>query len=241
MANYIDKKEFDKEMVKCIELGKLTNRAIDFFTLLATEVSKTYKFKHSWDRKFAIDFAVSDFCNYWKGWKWKPVYQLNIVRNFKDNETIKVRVDGGKEHTFIARRKPKEENHFKILETENKSLESLANLVGELTNGDITCTLHKVTRKITFVDNINDVGIYGDITIKTVGAKRLTKPKIKLTEKNLIEDKFTEPSSAFNWGTSVANNGIIKSINELRPKETRNGMFLNFSEIKNKRGGTFDN
>ena len=237
MADYINKKDFNDEMLKCINNDRLTDKSIELFRLLATEVSKTFNFKYQADKEDAIDNAVADFANNWRGYKWKPVFKMKLLRNFKDGESLVIEVPNVKKITVVAKTTIRSPYHFKIETKENKTLENLASVIEKLTNSDISCSLHKVTMKITLVDNINCIGTYGKVTINTLP---LSKAIIKFTDRNTNEEPFAEPPPAFNWSTSVCRNGIIKSIDKMRPKEWRKGKMINFSEIMNKKGGSFD-
>lgn len=236
MANYIEKKDFNEEMLKCIEAGKLTNRSVEMFHKLATEVSRRYNFKYAEEREDAISSALHDFASYWGGYKYKPVYNIVLTRNFEDGEKISVTIPNlttGKSEScyFIARIKPSGKYDFLIGDTENRSLESLSNLINSFNNIPVTSTIHKVTRKITLIDKLNDVGTYGTIEIDFTPNKQLVKTKKFIKGSSNISDEFYEPSSAFNWATSVAINGIIKSMDKMRPKDWRNGKMVNFSEL----------
>lgn len=235
-VNYIEKEDFNQEMLKCIEQNKLTDRSIELFNLLATEVSRRYNFRHPEEREDAISSAVHDFASYWGGYKYKPVYNIVLVRNFEDDEKISIQIPnletGNLEPCFfVAKTTPTKPHEFAIGETDNKSLEALCNLINNNTSLPITSTIHKVTKKITFIDKLNDVGTYGHIQIDFSPKKQLVKTKKHDKGSSNISDDFYKPSSAFNWATSVAINGMIKSMNRFRPKEWRNGNLVNFSDL----------
>lgn len=235
-VNYIEKEDFNQEMLKCIEQNKLTNRSIELFELLATEVSRRYNFKHPEEREDAISSAIHDFASYWGGYKYKPVYNIVVIRNFKDGEKISIQIPNNvsgkmEECFFVSRVNPTKPNEFAIGETENKTLEALCNLINSQAHLPVSSTIHKVTRKITFIDKLNDVGVYGHIQIDFDPSSQLVKTKKHIKGSSNISDDFYKPSSAFNWATSVAINGIIKSMNKMRPKEWRNGKLTNFSEL----------
>ena len=242
MANYLEKIPFNNEMLVCINQNKLTNKSIEMFTLLATEVSRNYNFKYPEERQDAISSALHDFCAYWKGYKYKPVYNVFFERNIKEDEKIIIKIpfknaeeESFHTYEFVAKKKPILKNEFEIGSTENRSIENLSNMINNMTDIAISTTIHKVTKKITFIDKINDVGVYGEIEIHHKLNDQLVKSKQKKFDKTstVIKDKFYEPSSAFNWATSVAINGILKSMDKMRPKEWRNGKLLNFSELTN--------
>lgn len=246
MANYLEKKPFNEEMLICISNDKLTNKSIEMFTLIATEVSGNYSFRHSEDRQDAISSACHDFASYWRGYKWRPLFNMVLVRNFKDDEKIIIRIPNlvgdnkpHHEYTYTAKEKPTRKNDFLIGVTENKSIENLSNLINLDTTLTIYSTIHKVTKKITIIDKINEIGVYGNIEIYHRVNDQLVKQKKFDNTKNVITEDFYEPSPAFNWATSVAINGIIKSMDRIRPKEWRGGRLINFSELTNEEGEIF--
>lgn len=247
MANYLEKKPFNEEMLKCIHRNELTKTSIEMFTLLATEVSGKYSFKYPEDRQDAIASALHDFVSYWRGYKWKPVYNIVLVRNFKEDEKIVIRIpsiDKEKsefdEYVYVAKKKPVHKNEFLIGLTENKSIENLSNLINSFTNINVYSTIHKVTKKITFIDKINDIGVYGNIEIHYKVNDQLIKQKKFDKNQSVIYDSFYEPSPAFNWATSVAINGIIKSMDKIKPKDWRGGKLFTFSELSNEDGEVFN-
>ena len=237
MADYLKKEDFDREMIQSIKDGKLTNQSIAYFTLLAGEVSKNFKFRYPEDKDGAIDNAVADFASNWKGFKWNPVFKMHITRNFIEGESLSVTIKGLDTIVYVAKKTPKSKTDFLIDKTENKSLERLKEVIEENSEGKIDCGLHKVTRKITIVDRINPVGIYGIVVLKQLGKTRIMKGDKLKTE--LINLEFKKPPSSFVWGTSVARNGIIKFLDRFYPKDFRGGKMMNFSEIKNDQGGRF--
>lgn len=246
MANYLEKQDFNDEMLVCIKQGRLTTKSVEMFTLLATEVSKKYNYKFPEDREDAISSAKHDFCAYWGGYKYKPVFNIVLVRNFKDGEKIIIRIPNNNnpnkkfyEYEYVARKFPEVKNEFGIGATENKTIENLSNLINQYPSIAIYSTIHKVTKKITFIDKVNDVGTYGEIEIHHTAGEQLMKAKKFCENTSKILEKFTEPSSAFNWATSVAINGIIKSMDKIRPKEWRGGNLLTFSELMNEDGEMF--
>jgi hypothetical protein len=246
MANYLEKKDFNDEMLVCIAQGKLTTRSIEMFTLLAQNVSTKYNYRYPQDQEDAISSAQHDFCSYWGGYKYKPVYNIVLVRNFLDGERIVIRIPNNNnakkefyEYEYVARKHPVHKNDFEIGTTENKSIENLSRLINSLPSISIYSTIHKVTRKITFIDKVNDVGVYGEIEIHHQIGNQLMKAKNFDSTVNIIRDNFGEPSSAFNWATSVAINGIIKSMDKIRPKDWRGGNLITFSELVNEDGEMF--
>lgn len=246
MANYLEKDDFNNEMLVCIAQGKLTTKSVEMFTLIADNVSTKYNYKHEEDRKDAISSALHDFCAYWGGYKYKPVYNIVLLRNFIDGERIVIRIPNKNnqskkfyEYEYIARKYPENKNEFLIGITENKSIENLSNLINQFPSISIYSTIHKVTKKITFIDRANEVGVYGEIEIHHKLGNQLMKAKKFCEQSHVINDFFYEPSSAFNWATSVAINGIIKSMDKIRPKEWRNGNLMTFSELVNEDGEMF--
>lgn len=246
MANYLEKKDFNDEMLICIAKGRLTDKSIEMFTLLAKNVSTKYNYKHPQDQEDAISSAQHDFCSYWGGYKYKPVYNIVLVRNFSEGERIVIRIPNKNnfkkdtyEYEYVARKNPIHKHEFQIGATENKSIENLSNLINQYPSIAIYSTIHKVTKKITFIDKENDVGVYGEIEIHHTLGSQLMKTKKFDPTINVIHDNFYEPSSAFNWATSVAINGIIKSMDRIRPKDWRGGNLITFSELVNEDGEMF--
>ena len=235
MANYIEKNYFNEVMLECIEKDKLTNKSIEIFTLLATEVARTYTFKYEEEKQDAIDNAIADFASNWRGYKFKPMYKFNVLRNFREGEKIVIKLPNQKNSlTFTCKKKSNYPYDFEIGATENKTLENLSNAINKCCSGRLSSTLHKVTKKICIIDEINKLDeniIFAEIEIHTRPKDPLFKTNKMCKTSGLIKDVFNEPTPAFNWATSVARNGIIKSIDKMRPKETRNGVVMNFSEI----------
>ena len=234
MADYINKKEFDKVMLDCIKADKLSDLALSEFNKIASKVSNRYNFRYVADKEDAIHTAMADFVAYWRGWKWKPVFKMILSRNFLDGEILLINVPNMKSLRVVAANNVKSPYHFKIEVKENKTLENLARCVEKHMAENMSCFLHKVTMKITFVDNINEIAegkpVEGTVTIVSPPD---SSPLIKFKDPLTKIEKFVLPPPAFNWSTSVCNNAIIKSLDKMRPKEFRNGRLLNFSEISN--------
>ena len=239
MADYVDKQEFNEEMLKCVRDNKLTDKSIHFFRLIAKSLSVTYYFKYYQEREDAVDTAVADFASNWRGYKWKPVFKLKLLRNFKDNEKLVIELPNYGAITAIAKIKPTTKEHFKIELKQNKSLENLKSLIELATDKKLTGSLHKVSMKITFVDNINHVGVFGSVSFYTIIKKPLFKYPKKM-ENGVTTSPFVKPPPAFNWATSVARNGIIKSMDKMKHKDFRHGKMVNFSEINVDKSGMFD-
>lgn len=236
MANYIDPKKYHEEMVRCKKSGQLTDRAIEFFQLQAREVSKVFYFEDNEDRKDAIANAVKDFVCYWKNFKENSVVQIKIIRNFVAGEKFKIDVWGDKSYTYTASVDPKTDFEFLIGTTENKSLDNLHAAVQKTIADKMHSSLHKVTRKINLMDNLNgdDKEKQSVLTIELVDPRILVKDEKVYTK--VKEYKFETPPDSFKFFTSMARNGIIKYINEHHPEEVRDGKLVHFSRINSEDG-----
>ena len=67
--DYINNKEFTEEIIKSKKIGKLTNKAIEFITILANRAVNNMYFEDPRDREDCIQNAILDCLKYWKGFK----------------------------------------------------------------------------------------------------------------------------------------------------------------------------
>lgn len=86
MANYVQPEELKQEVLKSLEKGELTPRAIEMFQLMAKEISKKFRYKDEEDRKDCIAFAMMDVIRYWKSFnpeksKYPFAYYTQILKN----------------------------------------------------------------------------------------------------------------------------------------------------------------
>lgn len=213
MPNYINKKEFHDEMVKCKRSGELTTRAIQFFQLMAHEISKTYYYRDPEDRKDAIARAVQDCYRYWKGFKESNVVQVQFINNFTPNDKIVVDILNYKTVIFTASENPKKVNEFLICDTINRSLKSLILAVNETHVEVMEGFLDTIKKKLTIMDKYNA----DDLTKKSKIQIISQEPIIDVTKGDINPDKimFKNPPNAFCYYTSTVRNGILKVFNEL--------------------------
>jgi len=264
VANYINKPEFDSIMMECKQLNELTPKAIDMFSLLAREVSKSENgiFKSEADRQDCIQSAIGDFVQYWRSWKINPMCQLKMVRNFVNGEKIHIFI-GDYSQTFTAKEFVSSPTDFQIVTSSkhtlptkknitisiNKTLQNLYECIIDVEKVNVTCGitgevkpitsphLHKVTKKIGMSDNTCNTQSNSYVLIsKVVGGK------ISLSDKSssigITRFGFDDPPPAFNYYTSLARNGIIKAIHVLYPKAV--SIMTNFSDINRDNGGHFN-
>lgn len=248
MANYIDPAHYDKVMFDCKINNELSSEAISLFELQAREVSKKegIMFKYEEDRKDAIQYALQDFINYWRGYKINPICQIVMIRNFLEGEKITINI-GDNKYVYTAKSYITGDNEFKIHEGDDKTKSINKTLTGlnELINKDlpkanteeVASYLHKVTKKI----NILDYTCYKDsnnyvIIDKVIGSPISKNDFGKTSGQTLL--KFGNPPPAFNYMTSLARNGILKGLKKLYPKSSR--LITNFSDINKDNGGLFN-
>jgi hypothetical protein len=86
MANYVDPDELKREVLISLEKGELTPKAVEFFQLMAKEMSKKFRYKDEEDRKDCIAFAMMDVLRYWKSFKpekskYPFAYYTQILKN----------------------------------------------------------------------------------------------------------------------------------------------------------------
>jgi len=226
MANYIDKKEFHAEMVKCKRSGVLSDRAIRYFQLMANEISKTYYYNHPEDKDDAKARAVQDCFRYWKGFKESNVVQVQFIDNFKERDKVVVEIINCRTFVFVATEKPKKTNEFQICDTINRSLKSLILAINNSHVEVMEGFLDTIKKKLTIMDkhNADDLTIKSKVQIVSqdpIIAAPAPKKSEALPEKaiaaaqNVIE--FKNPPDAFCYYTSTVRNGILKVFNELYP------------------------
>jgi len=63
---YINNKEFTAEIMRCKAAGKLSNKAVDYFILLANRTILKMKYSNPLDREDCIQSALMDMCKYWQ-------------------------------------------------------------------------------------------------------------------------------------------------------------------------------
>lgn len=86
MANYVQPEELKAEVLKSLEKGELTPKAIEMFLLMAKEMSKKFRYKDEEDRKDCMAFAMMDVIRYWKSFnpeksKYPFAYYTQILKN----------------------------------------------------------------------------------------------------------------------------------------------------------------
>jgi len=65
MPHYVKNSDLLKEVITSKENGKLTDRAVGMFILIATESNKKLKYKDPMDREDCISAALEDLIRYW--------------------------------------------------------------------------------------------------------------------------------------------------------------------------------
>jgi DNA-directed RNA polymerase specialized sigma subunit len=65
MPYYVKNSELLKEVISSKENGKLSDRAVAMFILIATESNKKLKYKDPMDREDCISAALEDLIRYW--------------------------------------------------------------------------------------------------------------------------------------------------------------------------------
>jgi len=217
MANYIDKREFHDEMVKCKKSGILSNKAVAYFQLMAHEISRTYYYTHPEDRDDAKARAVQDCFKYWKGFKESNVAQVQFTQNFKDRDKIIIDILNHKTFIFVATESaPKKANEFQISDTINRSLKSLITVIN-LNSDVMEGFLDTINRKLTVMDKFNQEDLSIKSKVQVVAQEQIIEIKNKDKENpNILE--FKNPPDAFCYYTSTIRNGILKVFNELYPE-----------------------
>lgn len=222
MANYINKREFHDEMVKCKRSGQLSNKAIAYFQLMANEIAKTYYYNHPEDKDDAKARAVQDCFRYWKGFKESNVVQVQFIDNFKERDKVVVEIMNCRTFVFVATENPKKANEFQICDTINRSLKSLILAINNSHVDVMEGFLDTIKKKLTIMDkhNADDLSIKSKVQIVSQDPIiAITTKKSELPEKasphNVIE--FKNPPDAFCYYTSTVRNGILKVFNELYP------------------------
>ena len=66
--NYLDPKDLLKEILKSKEQDELTPKAVEYFMLMASEISKTLSYKYEEDREDCIMFAMESILKYWRSY-----------------------------------------------------------------------------------------------------------------------------------------------------------------------------
>jgi hypothetical protein len=236
---YINRDVYHSEIVACKKSGELTPKAIEMFTRHVKEVSKAFYFEFSEDREDAVQSAIHDFLKYWKGIRENNVVQMKLLRDFVEGEELTIHIDGCKPIRCVAGKRNDFKNGvFKVDDTVNHTLENLASML-EKHRAVVEITLHKVTKKITFMDNKNG----DDLSVRShIQLKLKSKSKLSKTIKTDSSDKvfFENPPNIFNTLTSYARNGIIKHINKHNPKIIRNGNMIRFSQINPENNGFYN-
>lgn len=168
--HYLDRDEFHDELTICKKVGKLTDRALAMFQLLATEVSRDFYFEDNEDKKDAVAVAVHDLFKYWGNFKESNVVQFKINRNFTNNEEIIVDIFG---HGKIAYKANNgfdiKKGKFQIGTTINNSLKSLVEVVVGRDDKVIAIYVDKIKNKVTLMDKFNsdDLSVKSSVVIRT--------------------------------------------------------------------------
>lgn len=217
MANYIDKKEFHDEMVKCKRSGVLSKRAIEYFQLMATEISRTYYYNYPEDRDDARARAVQDCFRYWKGFKESNVVQVQFINNFSEHDKVVVDITNHQTFVFAASHNPKKSNEFQICDTINRSLKALISTINSSHVDVMEGFLDTIKKKLTVMDKFNadDLSIKSKVQIVSQEQIVDVQKKKDGSDPNIIE--FKNPPDAFCYYTSTVRNGILKVFNELYP------------------------
>lgn len=236
MADYIDRNIYHDEMVKSKKQGELTPKAITLFQIHAKEVSKMFYFEFPEDREDAIMAANIDFLKYWRGFKENRVVQFKLIRNLNDGEKFLFDISNYKKFDYTARMEPKKDNEFRIGINTNKTIQNLSDVMKVAHGHAVEVSLHKVTKKITFMDSCNkdDHSIVSKIELRLNGGLLVKDEKIYEPIKVY---NFKEPSKSFNHLTSLIRNAIIKHIDQVFPSEIRNGKKIRFSQMNTESDG----
>jgi DNA-directed RNA polymerase specialized sigma subunit len=64
-AYYINNKEFTAEIMSCKRDGKLSDKAVNFFIILANRTIQKLKFSNPLDKEDCIQSALLDLVRYW--------------------------------------------------------------------------------------------------------------------------------------------------------------------------------
>jgi DNA-directed RNA polymerase specialized sigma subunit len=65
MPHYVKNSDLLKEIVLSKQNGKLTDRAVEMFILIANESNKKLKYKDPMDREDCISAGIEDLIRYW--------------------------------------------------------------------------------------------------------------------------------------------------------------------------------
>ena len=65
MANYVDKKELDRELLISLEQNSWTKPLLDMFMLMVNEINKPLQYKNEDDRDDCKSGALMDLILYW--------------------------------------------------------------------------------------------------------------------------------------------------------------------------------
>lgn len=238
MSHYIDRNEFHAEMIDCKLNDRLSERAINFFYILATAVSKRYGFSNQEDYNDAISSAIVDCNRYWRNFKEGRILKLSLLRNFKEGDKIIIRINGADLHTIVAG------TTFMIGEDINKSMSNMIDSYAPRSKSsciswDNTFGIYidKTRRNMTIMDIKNrfDLDIVSTISIEySDESDRL----IDKCAKEVI--KFEKPNNAFSYFTSIVNNGILKFNNEFYPRKNRDYKTIPISHINSDANGLFN-
>lgn len=209
MPNYINKKEFHDELVTCKRKGELSNKAIEYFILMAQEISKTYFFHYPEDKDDARARAVQDCYRYWKGFKESNVAQVPFEHNFSEKDKVVIEILNDRSYVFVASMNPKKINEFQICDTTNRSLKMLIAALNNSYKDKMEGFLDTIKKKLTVMDkhNADDLTIKSNLQVmQNIGGKF-----------ELREVAFAAPPNAFNYTTSIVRNAVLKAFNELYP------------------------
>lgn len=236
MPDYINKKVQNEIMFKCKIDGKLSKDAIAMFELQARKISNSYDWKNDDDREDAIAQAKADFVAYWKNYKINPMASLKLTRNLVHGEQIIVEISGNS-HTYTAKNVVEEENDFLIGIKTNITIGNLHMLINSREGLDYWTSIHKVTKKIAFIDNTCYSNSTGIVKVNKLVGKRVSEKDNNPTV-GISVFEITDPPSAFNFLTSMARNGLFKASKVLYSDVQK--IMTPFSKINSENGGVFN-
>lgn len=66
MANYVDKKELERQIVLSKADGKLNDKAVSMLWMMTKEISRTLRYKNEDDKNDCMQEAAFDILKYWQ-------------------------------------------------------------------------------------------------------------------------------------------------------------------------------
>jgi hypothetical protein len=236
--HYIDRHEFHAEMRSCKLNDRISDTAVSYFYKLAKKVSKRYNLQES-DRDDAIQSAVMDCIKYWGNFKEGRITRIGITRNFKNGEGFIVKIDGRPDFKLIAG------TDFDI--SRNNHNKTMSNIIrtgtdtnknktsGKFDNGSFGIYLDKMRGNMTFMD------IYNRRDLETVSSiKIIQDEKNRLIKEEDNEFEFEKPNNAFSYFTSMVNNGMLKFMGQLSPKDQKDTVVLSIEGINSDGNGMYN-